>query len=107
MKSKFTGKAKIYRKDFDGRPSYSASISQKNVNDEWESAFIKVQFNRGVELADRTEIEVNNGWLKFYLNKDGKPVWVIHINDYILLNEPRVDGLDEDAFNEALDEIPF
>lgn len=106
MKSKFEGKAKIYRKDFDDRASYSASISQKNVNDEWESAFIKVQFNKGVEVSNRTEIEVNNGWLKFYNTRDGKPVWYIHINDFIVLNQPQTQT-EDDAFDDIMDSIPF
>lgn len=106
MKSKFEGKAKIFRKDFDGRPSYSTSISQKNMNDAWDSAFIRVQFNKGVEVEDRTEIEVNNGWLKFYKTRDGKDVFYVHINDFVVLNEPNAYA-DTDNFAQAELDIPF
>ena len=39
-----SGKCTIYAKEFNGKVLYSTKISQKNINGEWESMFINVQF---------------------------------------------------------------
>ena len=82
MKSTFTGETMIFRKDYEGRQLYSTTIGKKKQDGTYENGYIDVQFKKGVNLADKTKIEVINGWLTFYLNKDKKPVWQIFVNEF-------------------------
>lgn len=52
----------IFKND-DGK--YIVGISKKN-GDKYENAYFPIQFNKGVELQDRTLIKINNAWLSFY-----------------------------------------
>ena len=45
---------------------YSVSISKKNQNGEYEKAYFPIQFNKGIELEDRTLIKIKKAWLSFY-----------------------------------------
>lgn len=82
MKSKFEGTTKIFRKDFNDRAVYSTSIGKKRQDGEWDNAYIGVQFKRGTDIHDGTKIDIINGWLTFYLNKEGKPVWQIFVSEF-------------------------
>ena len=109
LKSKFEGKTRIFRKDFEnGNIGYSTTISKKNIEDKWENSFINVQFKKGVELADKTDIEVINGWLTFYLNKENKPVYQIFINEFTAENEERKAIQDEENYDiTSSEDLPF
>lgn len=52
----------VFRKE----NKYSVSISKKNQNGEYEKAYFPIQFNKGVELEDRTLIKIKTAWLSFY-----------------------------------------
>ena len=45
---------------------YSVMISKKNMDGEYENAFIPIQFNKEVELENKTTIKIVNAWLSFY-----------------------------------------
>lgn len=45
---------------------YSVGISKKNADGEYENAYFPIQFNKGVELEDKTLIKIKNAWLSFY-----------------------------------------
>jgi hypothetical protein len=45
---------------------YSVMISKKNMDGEYENAFIPIQFNKEVELENKTQIKIVNAWLSFY-----------------------------------------
>lgn len=80
---------RIYRKDFDGRPSYSLGLSKKNKDtDEYTNGFIKVNFRKGTDLKNKTKIKIKDGWLDFYLN--GKTtIPTLFINDFEIVEEPN------------------
>ena len=50
-------------KNNDGK--YIVGLSKKN-GEEYERAYFPIQFNKGVELEDRTLIKIKNAWLSFY-----------------------------------------
>jgi hypothetical protein len=52
----------IFKKD----NKYSVAVSKKNPNGEYEKAYIKIEFNKDVELEDKTLIKIKNAWLSFY-----------------------------------------
>ncbi len=45
---------------------YSVGISKKNQTGEYEKAYFPIQFNKDVELEDRTLIKIKTAWLSFY-----------------------------------------
>ena len=61
------GETLIFRNEF----GYSTSISRKNQNGEYEKMYLSVQLPRGVELENRTKINItkNTLLLKLYINK--------------------------------------
>lgn len=72
----------IFKNVFDNGVSYSTTISHKNVNDEYENAFINVRFKKDVDLDNKCKIIIKNAWLDFYQNKNGKDVPYIFICDF-------------------------
>ena len=69
------GRTKIYRKDFNGRASYSRAISSQEYKDgqkgEWITVYENVQFPKGTDIADRSIIEVTKGFESTYKSKNG------------------------------------
>jgi hypothetical protein len=82
LKTTISGDAMIFRKDFDDRQAYSTTISKKDKEGNYENSYIDVKFKKGVELANKTNIGINNAWLTFYISKEKKPVWQIFVNDF-------------------------
>ena len=68
------GRTKIYRKDFNGKPSYSRAISSQEYKDgqkgDWITGFEAVQFPKGTDIPDRSIVEIN-GFEAVYKAKDG------------------------------------
>lgn len=56
----------VYKND---RGKYSVMITKKNLNDEFEKAYMTIQFNKDVELENKTTIKIKNAWLSFYTIK--------------------------------------
>jgi len=69
-----TGKTKIFRKDFNGRPAYSRAISSQEYKDgekgDWISEWESVQFPKGTDIPDRSIVEIK-GFEAVYRSKDG------------------------------------
>ena len=72
----------IFRNAFDSGISYSTTISHKNVNGEFENAFINVRFKKNVDVENKQQIIIKDAWLDFYQSKEGKNVFYIFINDF-------------------------
>jgi hypothetical protein len=81
MKSQFSGETMIFAKEHNGRTLYSTSISKKN-GESFDNAYIDVSFRKGMKLANKTKIDVKNGWLTFWLDREQKPHWQIFINEF-------------------------
>jgi hypothetical protein len=77
-----TGKTMIFRKDFDGRPSYSGSISSKDMNGNWISVIVPVQMPKGTDLPNKTEIDVTKGFEAVYVKRDGTKDRKIVVMEY-------------------------
>ena len=66
-----SGKTRIYRKDFDGKPVYSTSISRKNQDGKYENMYIQIQLPKDIVLEDKTDINITKGFISWYKTKDG------------------------------------
>lgn len=51
---------------FKNENKYIVGISKKKQDGEYENAYIKIEFNKGIELEDKTLIKIKNAWLSFY-----------------------------------------
>ena len=52
----------IFKRE-DGK--YVVGVSRKN-GEEYENAYFPIQFNKGVEVHNKTQIKIKNAWLSFY-----------------------------------------
>ena len=77
----------IFRKDYNGKPSYTLGLSKKDKDGQFIHGYIKVNFRKGVELENKTKIKVKDGWLDFYKDED-KTIPTIFINEYDVIEEP-------------------
>lgn len=84
MRSTYTGPATVFRHDKNGRTFYSVAECRKNSEGETLFGYKLVQFKKGVELADKTKIDIQNAWESFYLNQDGEAVFYVFIADFTL-----------------------
>ena len=73
-----TGETLIFRNEF----GYSTSISRKNQDGEYEKMYLSVQLPKGVELENKTMIEITKGFLSFYKTKEGLSKLKIVVMEY-------------------------
>lgn len=83
----------IYRKDFDNRTVYSTKISRKNINGDYENAYMQVQFTNGVDLKDKTTINIEKAWLSFYKTKEGKYMFYVVVRDFEIVHEEETPSI--------------
>jgi hypothetical protein len=80
----------IFRKDYNGKPSYSIGLSRKQSDGTYLNGYMKVSFKKDVELKNKSRIRINQAWLDFY-KADGKTIPYIFINDYTLTQDGESD----------------
>lgn len=70
-----SGEIKIFKNEY----GYSTTISNKDINGNWDRMYITVQLPKGQELDSGTVILISKGFLTFYKDKGGlgKPKAVI------------------------------
>ena len=111
MKSSYSGPATIYRHEHNGRVNYTLPIILNNIDGEKEVAFKQVQFRRGVEVADRTKINILSAWEKFYKTKDDVVVFYIFVNEFTDQEgkpvEPKQERPQQEQFEEIDEDVPF
>lgn len=96
-----TGRTKIFRKDFDGKPSYSRAISSQEFKDgkkgDWITEYEIVQFPKGTQIPDRSIVELK-GFEAVYKSRDGVKRKLV-VTKYNLL---------DDGFTSiTTDDVPF
>ena len=95
-----SGKAKIWRKEMNGKNYYSTTISNKDMNGNWVNTYIPVQLPKDRELNNGTDIEIVKGFLSIY-GQDKKIKAVVQEYQIINENAPQNDFISKD------DELPF
>lgn len=83
LNSKFSGETMIFKSD---KGFYSTSLSTKQADGSYKNKYINVGFKKGVNIPNKTKINIKNGWLTFdfYTNKEGKEesVFKIFVSEY-------------------------
>jgi hypothetical protein len=78
----------VYARENNGKTQYSIGISKK-INEEWFTNFIPANFKKDVVLENKTKIDAKVFWLDFYINKEGKPVTTVFINEFDVTQQPN------------------
>lgn len=94
-----SGKAVIFKKDFNGKEMYSTSISNKMADGSMENMYVSVQLPKGKSLENKSTIDVTKGFISFYKDKNGlaKPKFVImEYNEEINQEIPDISGNNPD-----------
>lgn len=68
-----SGTMRIYKNEYEGRTSYSTTISKKDQFGNYENMYISVQLPKDTNLASNTKINVTKGFLSFYKTNQGLP----------------------------------
>ena len=76
----------VFRKDYNGKPSYSLGLSKKDKDGKFVNGYIKVNFKKSVELNNKSKIKIKNAWLDFYKDNE-KTIPTIFINDFEITQE--------------------
>ena len=63
------GKTIIYKNTY----GYSTAISNKKQDGTYERMYVSLQLPKGVEVENKTYIEITKGFLAYYKDKNGLP----------------------------------
>lgn len=100
-----SGEIMIFKNEY----GFSTSISRKNQNGEYEKMYLSVQLPKGVELENKTKINITKSFLSFYKNKQGLPQVKIVIMEYKTDEEvqEREAIQNEDSYEMNFGNLPF
>lgn len=106
---------KVYRKDYNGRPSYSIMLSKKE-GDDWVRIYKPIRFKTGYAVSDGQYITIQDGFpvVDSWVGKDNqqykREVWMITKFDsdtpYTAPREDAPEGTIE-GFSTVDEGIPF
>lgn len=83
--------------------SYSISVSSKSKEGEWINKSVPIRFRKGVQIPDRTRIDITDGWPIVIPYKDGNIVGFF-ANEYEVIDKTK----EPEGFSQLVDEdIPF
>lgn len=68
-----SGTIRIYKNQFEGRETYSTTISKKDQFGNYENLYISLHLPQGTSLENNSKINVTKGFLSFYKTKQGLP----------------------------------
>ena len=80
MGMRINGENVMIFKNENGR--YTTSISNKKEDGSYENAYLQVQFRKGVELENKTKINIKDGFLTFFRTQEGNIVYKIVVLDF-------------------------
>jgi len=86
------GKTKIFRNEKDGKVYYTTSVNNKNQEGKYEYMTIDIQFPKGTELENKTDVDVTNGFISFYKNKSGLPKIKFVVMDFTVPQQEAQDN---------------
>ena len=101
MSINVTGKnVTIFKND---KGYYSTGISNKLMDGSYENTYLQVQFKKGTELNNKDKIIINSGFLSFYKNQEGKPVYKIVVTDF----QKEGDAKEPECGYDNSNDLPF
>lgn len=82
---------------------YSTGISNKLLDGTYQNAYIQVQFKKGIELENKTRINIKDGFLSFFKTQEGNVVYKIIILDF----EQEGDAKEPETSYDNSNPLPF
>lgn len=79
------GKVICYKNEF----GYSTAISNKKQDGTYERMYVSLQLPKGVEVENKTYIEITRGFLAFYKTKEGLSKIKIVVLDFNYINDSK------------------
>lgn len=93
LKANITGENQvIFRNEKDGKVFYVTSLSKKDAEGKWENGNIVIRFPKGVDIPNKTKINIKNAWLSFWKTQDKKTVVFIFCNEFEFSEGQPEDG---------------
>ncbi len=77
----------VFAREYEGNRFYSIGISKKDIDGEWENAYMNCRFKKDIKLHNKTKILIKDAWLSFYKTEDNKTNWYIFINEFDIVDE--------------------
>lgn len=105
IKTTVTGDCTLYANEYNGKTFYKTSLIHKK-NGEWEYGPTTIEFRKGVTIPNKTKIIITDGWVDFYLDKDGKTVHKIFCNAFECESQDMPQKLSKPAKDKKPPEIP-
>lgn len=103
---KITERTRIFKKVLNNnQPVYSTSISNKKEDGTYENMYVAVNFKKGTEVENNTEIDIKNGFLSFYTNKEGAKLLKLVITDFEICGKQEIQQNEYSQITD--DELPF
>lgn len=99
MGIKISGNIYVFKNDY----GYTTSISNKKEDGTYENMSIQVNFRKGVEIENKTKINITDGFLSFYKTKNDEKRLKLVVMDFETDELPFTDVVE---INEDLD-LPF
>lgn len=93
-----SGKCKLFRNDYENGISYSTTISNKNIEGKYENMYVIVQMPKLTNLENKTTIDITNGFLSNYKDKNGLMKIKLVVLDYEMGTEPSESTQDDLPF---------
>ncbi len=101
---KITGETMIFKND---KGNYSTSVSNKREDGSYENMFISVNFKKGVEVENKTKINITNAFLSFYKTKDGLAKPKIVVMEFEVTSANTTQTTDFETFLDDNSDLPF
>ena len=82
----------VFKNDKNDRVIYNIGLSRKVTKDNeetWQNGYILAQFNKDVDIENKTKIILKNAILDFYINKDNQTVPFIRVFDFETISENK------------------
>ena len=97
---RISGETRIFKNEFNGRASYSTSISNKKEDNTYEKLYLSVNFAKCEAVEG--DIDIKDGFLSFFKDKNGMPKVKLVVLDY-------TKGQQNDFMSVSMDEtdLPF
>lgn len=99
MSLRITGENYVWKNE---KGNYSMSVSNKQMDGSWINASIPVQFKKGVELENKTKINITDAFLTFWKGQDGKANFKIMVLEFSQVGDAK-----EENTNFSSDDLPF
>lgn len=99
---KITGQTIIFKNEF----GYSTSISKKNEDGTYDKMYLSIQLPKGIELENKTKINITNGFLTFYKTKEGLPKPKIVVMQFESEYKEQAEDITDDIMSDQFN-LPF